>query len=131
MYLYEPEYPPYPKDPDHPEERGRHRKVRHHVLHDDADDAGDDEDEVEDVPAGGEVHEAEADDLDAALQGEDCREERVADLEGEGDDPRLVVVLDAHAHHVQENQHEDGDLEPANSKKHYGTSNLQGRTKPR
>ena len=47
------------------------------------------------------------------LEGEDGGEEGVADLEGEGDDARLVVVLDAHRDHVQEDQHEDGDLEPA------------------
>ena len=46
------------------------------------------------------------------LECEDGGEEGVADLEGEGDDPRLVVVLDAHRDHVQEDQHEDGDLEP-------------------
>ena len=47
------------------------------------------------------------------LEGKDGGEEGVADLEGEGDDARLVVVLDAHRDHVQEDQHEDGDLEPA------------------
>ena len=47
------------------------------------------------------------------LECEDGGEEGVADLEGEGDDARLVVVLDAHRDHVQEDQHEDGDLKPA------------------
>ena len=66
-YLDQPQYPTYPKDPDHPEESGGDRKVRHHVFHHDADNAGDDQHEVEDIPAGGEVLEAEADNLHAAL----------------------------------------------------------------
>jgi hypothetical protein len=44
-------------------------------------------------------------------QAENGCEECVGDLEGEGDDARLVVVLDAHRHHVQEDENEDGDLE--------------------
>ena len=43
-------------------------------------------------------------------QTEDGGEEGVADLEGEGDGATLVVVLDPHRHHVQEDQHKDGDL---------------------
>ena len=41
---------------------------------------------------------------------EDGGEESVADLEGEGDCPALVVVLDPHRHHVQEDEDKDGDL---------------------
>ena len=41
---------------------------------------------------------------------EDCGEEGVADLEGERDCSTLVVVLDPHRHHVQEDKDKDGDL---------------------
>ena len=44
---------------------------------------------------------------------EDGGEESVADLEGEGDCPALVVVLDPHRHHVQEDEDKDGDLKAA------------------
>ena len=41
---------------------------------------------------------------------EDCGEEGVADLEGECDCSTLVVVLDPHRHHVQEDEDKDGNL---------------------
>ena len=41
---------------------------------------------------------------------EDCCEERIADLEDEGDGAGLVEMLDTHADHVEEDQHEDCDL---------------------
>ena len=44
---------------------------------------------------------------------EDGGEQGVADLEGESHGSTLVVVLDPHRDHVQEDQHEDGNLKPA------------------
>ena len=41
---------------------------------------------------------------------EDGGEQGVADLEGESDGATLVVVLDPHRHHVQEDEDKDGDL---------------------
>ena len=41
---------------------------------------------------------------------EDCGEEGVADLKGESDRPTLVVVLNPHRHHVQEDEDKDGNL---------------------
>lgn len=56
------------------------------------------------VPSASTVHQL--------TQAEDGREERVADFQRERDDPRLVVVLDAHADHVEEDEHENGDFKP-------------------
>lgn len=47
-------------------------------------------------------------------QAEDGSEECVANLQGEGEHPRLVVVLDPHGHHVEEDEYKDGNLESAN-----------------
>ena len=114
--FYKPQNSTDSEDANDPQQGGRDRKVLHHVLHDDADDGGDDEDEVEDVPAGCEVLKAQAYDFNRGLQRENGGEERVADLQGEGDDSRLVVVFDAHADHVQENQYKNSDFEPARIK---------------
>ena len=43
-------------------------------------------------------------------QTEDGGEEGIADLEGEGDRSTLVVVLDPHRDHVQEDEDENGNL---------------------
>lgn len=46
-------------------------------------------------------------------QAEDGREECIEDFKGEGNCARLVIVFNSHCHHVQEDQHKNGDLEPA------------------
>lgn len=49
-------------------------------------------------------------------QAENCGEKGVADVQHEAHRVRLVVVLDAHRQHVQENQHENCDFKPGKAK---------------
>jgi len=70
-----------------------------------------DDDEVEDVPRLAEVVPAQADELDDAFEGEDGDEDGVDVLQNVGQPLRLVVVLDRHRRHVQQNHQHYADVE--------------------
>ena len=74
-------------------------------------DGQDDHHEVEDVPADGEEVTAQGEDLDEAFGGEDGNEAHVDVVEDSLHAVRLLVRLHHHRHHVQDDQHHDGDVE--------------------
>ena len=74
-------------------------------------DGDDDDGEVEDVPRLSEVVPAQADQLDDALDGEDADEDAVDVVQDVGQPLRLVVVLDRHRRHVEQDHQHYADVE--------------------
>lgn len=56
---------------------------------------------------------------DLAINSKDGGEESIEDFQGEGDCAGLVIMLNGHGHHIEEDQDEDGNF------KSVGKDNIQ------
>lgn len=65
---------------------------------------------VKDVPADGEEVAAESKDLNEAFSGEDDNESQVDIVENELHSRRLLIRLEHHGDHVQDDEHHDCDI---------------------